>query len=347
MLNTYSESLNSFILLKPAILTVFAVVFFCFFLLAPKFKKRLSPILPLTVLFVSGFLLTACSFGNDETTVTTKASGGIRDNTPQVLTPSFLGSDIIGNDLVSVNLSNSIEGYIIVKYTGSCEKVKMQLSGNNQVTYTYNLTPNADEVIPLTADDGKYQISVYENVSADQYATVFSQEFEVTIKNKFGPYLYPNKYVNFKADSNVVKEAAKLAESATCDLDVVNSVYSYMVENISYDNEKADTVQSGYVPDPDKILAAKKGICFDYASVMAAMLRSQRIPTRLEIGYAGDAYHAWISVYTADTGWINGMIEFDGNTWALMDPTFAANTKEGDLKKFIGDGSNYVTKYAY
>ena len=24
---------------------------------------------------------------------------------------------------------------------------------------------------------------------------------------------------------------------------------------------------------------------------------------------------AWISVYTADTGWLNGIIEFDGNVW--------------------------------
>lgn len=42
------------------------------------------------------------------------------------------------------------------------------------------------------------------------------------------------------------------------------------------------------------------------------MLRSQRIPTRLEVGYMGDVYHAWISIYTKETGWVNGIIEFDG-----------------------------------
>ena len=89
------------------------------------------------------------------------------------------------------------------------------------------------------------------------------------------------------------------------------------------------------------------GICLDYAAVMASMLRSQRIPTRLEVGYAQDAYHAWISVYTADTGWLNGIIEFDGNVWTLVDPTFGANTDDKTLKKFIGDGSNYILQKMY
>jgi len=80
---------------------------------------------------------------------------------------------------------------------------------------------------------------------------------------------------------------------------------------------------------------------------MAAMLRSQRIPTKLEIGYAGDAYHAWVTTYVEDVGWINGIIQFDGNEWTLMDPTFAANADTKTLKKFVGDGSNYTIKYEY
>ena len=59
-----------------------------------------------------------------------------------------------------------------------------------------------------------------------------------------------------------------------------------------------------------KTLRTGRGICFDYASLTAAMLRSQNIPARLEIGYSGDVYHAWISVYTEETGWIDRLIEF-------------------------------------
>ena len=80
---------------------------------------------------------------------------------------------------------------------------------------------------------------------------------------------------------------------------------------------------------------------------MASMLRSQRIPTHMEVGYAGEVYHAWISTYIQDIGWVNGIIQFDGINWSLMDPTFASSTDAKELKKFIGDGSNYSVKYIY
>ena len=94
-------------------------------------------------------------------------------------------------------------------------------------------------------------------------------------------------------------------------------------------------------------MASKKGICFDYASLMAAMLRSQGIPTKLEVGYSGQAYHAWISVYLQETGWVDGIISFDGKDWTLMDPTLAAGNDRASVKKYIGDGSHYTVKYTY
>ena len=80
---------------------------------------------------------------------------------------------------------------------------------------------------------------------------------------------------------------------------------------------------------------------------MAAMLRSVGIPTRMEIGYSGDAYHAWVSVYVKDIGWINDIIQFDGNVWTLMDPTFDANA-DGNTS-LIGSGkkAEYTTMYNY
>lgn len=80
---------------------------------------------------------------------------------------------------------------------------------------------------------------------------------------------------------------------------------------------------------------------------MTSILRSQRIPTHLEVGYAGTVYHAWISTYIEDVGWVNGIIQFDGTDWELMDPTFGASTGSKKLKKFIGDGDNYTVKYIY
>ena len=81
---------------------------------------------------------------------------------------------------------------------------------------------------------------------------------------------------------------------------------------------------------------------------MTAMLRSQNIPTKLVTGYTGSAYHAWISTYTKETGWVEGVIFFDGVSWKLMDPTFASSSNSSDaIMKYIGDGKNYTVKYLY
>ena len=101
-----------------------------------------------------------------------------------------------------------------------------------------------------------------------------------------GAFLYPNQYVNFNSSSRVVEEAKILVAPAHDDLEAINYVYNYIVENFTYDYDKAENVQSGYIPDVDEIFEIKTGICLDYAAVMASMLRSQQIPTKLEVGYA-------------------------------------------------------------
>ena len=85
-----------------------------------------------------------------------------------------------------------------------------------------------------------------------------------------------------------------------------------------------------------------------YAALMAAMLRSQNIPTKLVVGYVGDVYHAWISTYTVESGWVDGIIFFDGTNWKLMDPTFASNANSSaEIMQYIGNSANYKAKYLY
>ena len=275
------------------------------------------------------------------------ASTTIRDNTPECLVPSADGTTVYDNEYVSIDASHTQEGYLMASYLGSCSKVKLQLTGPDYITYTYDMSGDGYEVFPISAGDGTYTLGVYENVEGSQYATIFSKELQLTITNTMGAFLYPNQYVNFNSSSRVVSTAQDLVSNAHDDLEAINFIYNYVIANITYDFDKAQNVQSGYIPNVDEILSKKTGICLDYAAVMASMLRSQKIPTRLEVGYAGEAYHDWISTYVEDQGWINGIIQFDGENWSIMDPTFAANAKEKDLKNFIGDGSNYVTKYIY
>lgn len=275
-------------------------------------------------------------------------SGPPRDSTPRVLTPSADGVTVYQNDFASIDTSNTSQGYVMVKYNGTKEKVKLQITCPDQSCYTYLISDRgAYDTFPLTAGNGSYALQVLENVAGDTYTVSLAQSINVSIEDEFLPFLYPNQYVNFHTDSKAVSKGSDLAKDTYSDLDVVQNIYNYVIKNISYDTEKAQNVSYGYVPDIDDTLSSKKGICFDYAALMTSMLRSQNIPTKLEVGYSGDAYHAWISTYIDDKGWVDDIIQFNGNTWQIMDPTLAATNDSAAVKKYVGDGSHYVVKYTY
>lgn len=275
-------------------------------------------------------------------------SGPPRDSTPKVLTPSADGVTVYQNDFASIDASNTSQGYVMVKYNGTNEKVKLRITCPDQSCYTYLISDRgAYDTFPLTAGNGSYALQVLENVAGDTYTVSLAQSINVNIEDEFLPFLYPNQYVNFHTDSKAVSKGSDLAKDTYSDLDVVQNIYNYVIKNISYDTEKAQNVSYGYVPDIDDTLSSKKGICFDYAALMARMLRSQNIPTKLEVGYSGDAYHAWISTYIDDKGWVDDIIQFNGDTWQIMDPTLAATNDSAAVKKYIGDGSHYVVKYTY
>lgn len=275
-------------------------------------------------------------------------SGPPRDSTPKVLTPSADGVTVYQNDFASIDASNTSQGYVMVKYNGTNEKVKLQITCPDQSCYTYLISDRgAYDTFPLTAGNGSYALQVLENVAGDTYTVSLAQSINVNIEDEFLPFLYPNQYVNFHTDSKAVSKGSDLAKDTYSDLDVVQNIYNYVIKNISYDTEKEQNVSYGYVPDIDDTLSSKKGICFDYAALMASMLRSQNIPTKLEVGYSGDAYHAWISTYIDDKGWVDDIIQFNGDTWQIMDPTLAATNDSAAVKKYIGDGSHYVVKYTY
>ena len=293
-------------------------------------------------------IVTACSSSPKDNT--TKAAKVPRDSTPKVLVPEASGVTVYPSEVSSVDASNISEGYVMLQYNGNNEKVKFQIKTPDGTEYTYLVTDYGSySVYPLPGGNGTYTLTLLESVSIedDMYAISFTQDIDVSITNEFTPFLYPNHYVNFTADSKAVAKGESLAEDCYCDLDVVTNVYNYVIKNIAYDTKKAKDVSYGYTPDVDETMDTGKGICFDYAALMTAMLRTQQIPTKLEVGYAGEAYHAWISCYVDEIGWVDNIIEFDGKNWSLMDPTLAANNKSSDVKKYIGDGSKYVVKYTY
>lgn len=276
-------------------------------------------------------------------------AGGGRSTVTDILMPEASGGTTYQNDdgSITLDLSHTDQGYIMIRDTND-KKVQIQITNPTGEMYPYPMnTGDAYRTFPLTCGDGDYSVRVLENISGDQYAIGLSQDFSVTLQDEFRPFLYPNQYVEYTADSNAVKLGQKLSGEAADDLGYVQNVYNYVISNITYDTEMAENLPVNYIPDPDATLASGKGICFDYASLMTAMLRSQGVPTKLVTGYSGEAYHAWISVYLKEQGWVDNIISFDGKKWTLVDPTLGANNDAKDVAKYIGDGTNYTVKYVY
>lgn len=276
-------------------------------------------------------------------------TGGGRSTVTDILMPEASGETTYQNDdgSVTLDLSHTDQGYIMIRDTND-KKVQIQITNPTGEMYPYPMnTGDAYRTFPLTCGDGGYSVRVLENISGDQYAIGLSQDFSVTLQDEFRPFLYPNQYVEYTADSDAVKLGQKLSGEAADDLGYVQNVYNYVISNITYDTEMAENLPVNYIPDPDATLASGKGICFDYASLMTAMLRSQGVPTKLVTGYSGEAYHAWISVYLKEQGWVDNIISFDGKKWTLVDPTLGANNDAKDVAKYIGDGKNYTVKYVY
>ena len=316
-------------------------------------KKRAACLL-LCCLTAASLMLSGCSApqnrpasGQGSGSGSDSASSGTVYAT-QVLTPKADGAVRYDTETSSLDASHAEEGYVMASYSGDSQKVKFLITTPSGAQYQYRLTAGKGyEAFPLTEGPGEYTFASFENVSGEQYTPDLSQTIQLEKIDEFGPYLYPSQYVNFTADSQVVKKALELAQGAQDDLEVLERVYSYVVEHIGYDDAKAASVQSGYVPDPDAILQSGTGICFDYAAVMASMMRSLGVPTQLQVGYMGTLYHAWISTHIKGVGWVNGVIQFDGEKWTLMDPTTAASQGEKVTAEFLKTEGEYAVKYIY
>jgi len=269
----------------------------------------------------------------------------------------YAADNIFKGSASEIDASNTSEGYVKIKYLNTTEKKLKVIIQKDAQNYTYDLNnTGVYDIFPLQMGDGKYKVTVYENISGTKYSTKQSVSLDVKLKSMNAPFLVTNQLVNYSSNNETVKKAAELVKDKKTDIEKVDAIYDYVISNISYDNLKAKTVKSGYLPQIDEILSSKKGICFDYSSVMASMLRSQNIPAKLVTGYSSNlsCFHAWNEIYTPETGWIKlNEMYFDGTQWKLMDSTIASSAKQSKSQKYVEyinklmDGKYYTKQYEY
>lgn len=241
-----------------------------------------------------------------------------------ILMPSWPGTKTLEKNGYIIDYSHAEDGYVAIKGANIETPMKAQLI-YGEFTVSYDVYPNTYTIIALTPGSGTYTIRTLRQKEGNAYSVTATLELTVTLNSELSPYLYPNQIVNYTKDTLAVKKSFELTQGLTSQLERVHAVYQFIVTTIDYDYEKAKRAQNEFlIPDLDEAYTLKKGICFDYAALMAAMLRVQHIPTRVVTGYVDVGYHAWVETYIDGVGWINPSIYFEKETWKRIDPTFDA-----------------------
>lgn len=234
------------------------------------------------------------------------------DATMEAKWPASPGRSLKKNGKLQIDAQNISEGYFLASLQKSSKRrMKLRVKKSKEML-TYDLNGQGDfEVFPLQLGDGKYDITLYENVSGKKYSTAGKISLNVRLSNPDACFFYPNQYVNYTESSGPVAKAEEICAGQKWE-DRYATVCRFMKQNMHYDFIKAVTIKAGVLPDIDGSYEKKMGICQDLAAVMCCMLRTQDIPARLMIGYADKAYHAWVE------------FQYNGKNY-FFDPTAAVN----------------------
>ncbi len=288
----------------------------------------------LWLLFFGFFCLTACAASKPATPDAAETGyspaqsrTGAAEQEQTLLLPEASGDVVYEGAGVVIDASHTDQGYVMIRCEAGEKRLKARVATSAQ-TYYYDL-PGGEgySVYPLQMGDGAYTVRVMEQVEDDLYALRYGVELTVQLADETIPFLYPNQYVWYDADTQTVQKARELAAGLSSQTQIANLFYDYVVDHMTYDTQKARTVQKGYLPSVDEALETGTGICFDYAALLAVMLRAEGIPTRMLIGTVTpeNLYHSWNSVF------------LEGQ-WVWMDPTLDGTGHEE---------SDYITERIY
>ena len=209
--------------------------------------------------------------------------------------PKASGKNVKKDGKMVVDCSNISAGYIMVKAKKTSKRLKLQIS-TADAKLNYDLNSDGEyEVFPLQLGNGKYQVSLFENVTGKKYANEGSVKLSVKMKDTLSCFTYPNQYVNYDENTACVKQSLAMCKGMKDQTEINRTVCKYIKDNFVYDFMKSVSVKAGQLPDIDDCWKKKMGICQDLSAMTCAMLRCQGIPARLMIGTVGaNTYHAWV-----------------------------------------------------
>lgn len=198
--------------------------------------------------------------------------------------------------------------------TQNTARMKVKITKGDETIY-YDVDSDYQVEIPLQMGDGSYTVKVFSHLEGNDYQAVFSEDIAFASENPNDVFLASSDIVNFSESKTLDSVTNQVVDGATDEMEIVERITNYVIDELEYDTQKAATLDANYVPNIDNVLSDKSGICYDFAAVTASMLREAGVPAKLVMGYRSDSdlYHAWNEVLVdgewmiVDTTWDNVM----------------------------------------
>ncbi|MBQ8137248.1 MAG: hypothetical protein IJ174_07440, partial [Clostridia bacterium] len=125
--------------------------------------------------------------------------------------PAKVSNTLKKNGKLSVDATNITEGYFQAAVTKKTNKRLKLRVVKGKTTLDYDLNGDADfEVFPLQLGSGKYELTLYEQISGSKYSVAGSVSFNAKLTSEEICFLYPNQYVNYNKKTDAVAKADEL-----------------------------------------------------------------------------------------------------------------------------------------
>ena len=141
-------------------------------------------------------------------------------------------------------------------------------------------------------------------------------------------------------DTKTVELSGEICADCDTDEEKVNAIYKWMIQNFEYDYDCEPLIQYFNVR---KTLSTRKGICYDFSHLFAALCRSQNIPCYVVDGDKRDNaqyHHTWNRVYF-DNSWWNIDVTFDIIQTKNQDELYSFRKIEN---AYMQDKEYFITK---
>lgn len=231
--------------------------------------------------------------------------------------------------------TTKVEGHIRISGSSTKSKIKLLVIGvDKQTWYELKVIDGEFTEEVWLNRQGEYTI----NVMVNEYGRKYSKGPGFTVKNteELDKYLISAKHIESNEEI-IIDTALEITKNCSSDLDKVRAIYDWVVDNIEYDYEKLSKHDKGQYDNQYgalNTLNTRKGVCYDYSTLVAALTRSIGIKAKVVEGNLDKGrlkgFHAWNEVFISESGgWIN------------IDTTLAATTGENYFD-FADNDESYV-----